>query len=150
MRESVLRMKFHNRRDYLDFYAAAMLQRHRKFLQEVKPQTLLGVPVHPSKRRERGYDQCRLLARKISGLCGIPVSEDNLVRIRYTKPQKGLGRRERTINLQDAFRLNDPAQIREPVLIIDDIYTTGATIDAVTAQMNRDGLRHVYCLALCG
>ena len=149
MRDSVTRMKFQNRRDYLEFYARAMAVGGKRFLMSVRPAVLLPVPIHKRKRRERGFDQCALLAEKFSAVSGIPVSAGNMIRTRYTRPQKELDREGRKKNLQNAFRLQHPGQIREPVLIIDDIYTTGSTIDAVTEELNRYGIREVFFMALC-
>ena len=95
MRSSVLRMKFHNRREYIEFYAAAMAYRERDFLRRIRPGCIVPVPMHPRKRRQRGFDQCRILAEKVGRLTGIPVAGECVVRSRFTRPQKGLGREER-------------------------------------------------------
>ena len=148
-RQSVLRMKFRNRRDYLDFYAAAMAFRHTGFLCRIRPGVLLPVPMYPAKRARRGYDQCRLLARKLSALIHVPVQDDNLIRVRDTMPQKGLNREERRENLKDAFALKNPDILSEPVLLLDDIYTTGSTLDEIAKVLRENGFEEIYFLALC-
>ena len=72
-----------------------------------------------------------------------------IIRTRYTLPQKGLDPEARRKNLQQAFAVTSLRSIREPVLLLDDIYTTGTTADAVCAVLNREGIRQVYILTLC-
>ncbi len=149
LRASVLRMKFHNRRDYLDFYAKAMCAYAGLFLERIRPCSLITVPMHPGKVRERGFDQCLLLGEKLSALSGIPMYAEAVMRKRYTQPQKGLGPEERKRNLEAAFAAGRLGPVREPVLLMDDIYTTGTTVDAVCSVLNREGLEEVYVLTLC-
>ncbi len=148
-RESVQRMKFYNHREYLDFYAEEMVRSQRAFIRAVTPSVLIPVPMNEKKRRERGFDQSRLLAVKIGRLTGIPVDTESLIRQRYTLPQKELGAQERISNLKNAFRLLRADKIREPVLLIDDIYTTGSTIDEICRTLHEAGITQVYFLALC-
>ena len=148
-RKSVLRMKFHNRRIYLPFFAEAMTEGIGQFLTTVRPAVLVPVPAHPRKRRARGFDQCALLTALISEKAGIPMQEHCLVRLKYTKPQKGLSREQRRGNVAGAFAARQPELLKEPVLLIDDIYTTGATIDACCAALAAVGIRNVYFAALC-
>ena len=148
-RESVLRMKFHDRRDQIDFYAEAMAVYGKEFLQEVQPAVILPVPMHKRKQKERGYDQCRILAQKLSARTGIPAVCDAVVRNRYTLPQKGLSLHERQKNLMNAFEVVKPERLKEPVLLVDDIYTSGATMDALSQTLLRCGIHEIYFLALC-
>lgn len=149
MRESILRMKFHNRREYLDFYAFALAEGAKAFLADKKDGVLVPVPMHPEKVRERGFDHCRLLAGKLSLLCGIDLAQQNLVRVRYTRPQKGLGKEERKRNLAGAFVLQSEEGLHGPVVLLDDIYTTGATMNAAALALTGAGYREVYALTLC-
>ena len=149
IRGSVIRMKFHNRREYIPFYAAAMAEGGETFFNRVKPSVLLPVPRNRKKRKERGFDQCLLLTRRLSELTQIPMEEDNLVRTRYTKAQKGLSHEERTANVRGAFRLRYPERIQGPVILVDDIATTLSTIDAVCLELMRHGISDVYFMALC-
>ena len=149
MRDSVLRMKFHNRREYLDFYAAAMVKVELEFLRRIRPGCIVPVPMHPRKKRKRGFDQCLLLAERISRLTRIPVAKNCVVRSRFTRPQKGLNMEERRKNLSRAFLVRRRDELCEPVLLIDDIYTTGATMDAVSLALRREGIQEIYFLVLC-
>lgn len=149
LRESVLQMKFHNKREWLDFFAAAMAAGGYRFLERTAVRTIVPVPSGRAKRRRRGYDQSVLLAEKLAVLTGIPVSTGNLVRIRDTRAQSGLGMRDRRENLKEAFAVLDPAGMKQPVLLTDDIYTTGATLEECCAALRRAGITQVFFLVLC-
>lgn len=142
-------MKFKNKREYLDFYAEEMVRAAEKELKRWGIRTILPIPVNVKKRRERGFDQSVLLARKISRLTGIPVEEHAVIRSRYTLPQKELDARARKKNLKGAFSWKEGACLQEPVLLVDDIYTTGTTMDEVTRVLKQQGITKVYFLVLC-
>lgn len=148
-RQSVQRMKFKNRREYLEFYSEEMVREGEKYLLQWKPKTILAVPMNRKKRRERGFDQSELLAEKVSRLSGIPMARRVLLRSRYTLPQKELDAKERKKNLKGAFELKRDAKLQEPVLLIDDIYTTGATMDAICKTLKKSGIHRIYFLVLC-
>ena len=117
VRLSVNRMKFYNHREYLPFYAACMYAAHRGHLQKWNAACIIPVPMHPKKRAERGFDQAVLLARALSGLCRIPVLENVLIRTRYTKASRKLGREHRLANLRGAFTVRQreiAAAVRSP------------------------------------
>ena len=142
-------MKFENKREYLDFYAWAMARAGKDFMDRIRPAVLMPVPMHPGKRRERGFDQSRILAEKLGKLTGISVDARSLTRNRFTLPQKDLDVRERKRNLRGAFSVKKGSLLREPVLLIDDIYTTGATMDEIARTLENEGIKRIYFLALC-
>ena len=149
LRDSVIRMKFKNHREYLDFYAAAMAESARSFLKAVHPAALIPVPMYRRKRAERGFDQVLELSERLSERTGIPVLKDAVFRTRGTKPQKGLDVRARRENVRGAFAVQKEKLPDGPVLLIDDIYTTGATIDALCGVLQEAGLHKLYFLTLC-
>ena len=148
MRKSILRMKFENRREYLDFYARAMQLESRDFIRMQRPQAVLPVPMYPKKVRARGYDQCRILAEKYAALTGLPLIADKVIRVRNTLPQKGLSGQERTRNLKGAFRVKDGTVLPPDVLILDDIFTTGSTADEMSRVLRANGVERISVLAL--
>ncbi len=95
--------------------------------------TVVPVPMHPDKQRERGFNQAELLAKAFCRETQLPLNRQLLQRVRATAPQFSLSPAERQQNLVDAFALN-PKQLRSPsqarILLLDDIYTTGATVQA--------------------
>ena len=95
---------------------------------------IVPVPLHPKRLRERGYNQAAELAKVVGGALGLPVCEA-VVRIRETMPQSSLSWRERRQNTQGAFEVVVPEMVRRRVaLVVDDVYTTGATVSAGRAR----------------
>ncbi len=89
---------------------------------------LVPVPIHRARRRERGYDQAELLARAAAPHLGLPTASA-LERVRLTRPQFELDRRDRAANVADAFRVADPRLVAGRwVVLVDDVVTTGATL----------------------
>ena len=132
---SIYQFKYHNRRIFAKFYAEEMYRLYGKKLREWGIDVIVPVPLHPKKKRMRGYNQAEILAKELSKLSGIPVESHMVKRIRYTDPQKKLDNRERRKNLNEAFEVNNILQLYSNVLIIDDIYTTGSTIDTIAKQL---------------
>ncbi len=149
MPSSVHRMKSCNRRDYLDFFAAAMAGACSRRLASWKPEVILAVPMHPSRRAARGYNQSELLAEKISVWTGIPADLTALVCVRKTKTQKTLSRKERQANLRGSFAVRRSFLGVSGVLVVDDVYTTGSTMDEIAEVLKAAGVSRVYFLVLC-
>ena len=91
------------------------------------------------KRRKRGFNQADLLADKLGRLLEIPIRKDLAERIRYTEAQKELGFRERRKNIRGAFRVNAADLDIEKIILVDDIYTTGSTVDEMTEEFLKKG-----------
>lgn len=100
---SVYQFKFHNQRAFGGFYAAEMAKRFRAELIRWKPELILPVPLHPSKRRKRGYNQAAIVAKELGRLTGIAVDVKLLKRVRGTAPQKSLNPEDRKRNIAGAF-----------------------------------------------
>lgn len=110
---------------------------------------IIFVPSHRVKEAIRGYNQAELLAKYISKKLGIPLSHNNLNKIRKTKEQSHLTRMDRMNNLKDSFRLKDRFEIRDKrILLIDDIITTGSTMEECSRVLMDSGAREVIGLAL--
>ena len=149
LRLSVNRMKFLNRREYIPFFGKCLSDLYAGMQPFWRAQCLVPVPMHPKKRAMRGYDQAVLLARALSAECGLPVEENLLVRTRLTQSSKKLGRSERRKNLRGVFRIHPEAVIVQSVILIDDIYTTGATMDEAARTLRSAGVERVFFLTLC-
>ncbi len=109
---------------------------------------ILPVPLHPSRERERGFNQAYILAKLLSRRHGVPVLKGLLRRIRPTPPQAGK-RRERIRNVRGAFRVHHPEQIRgRSILLVDDVYTTGATVNECARVLMKAGARGVWVYTL--
>lgn len=149
MQHSIAMFKYHNRREYAEVYAEEMYRRYRRFLQLCAPDVILPVPVHALKKRQRGFNQAELVARELGKKTGILVDTGYLVRIQKTTPQKELSRQQRKANLRKAFDIREKGVSYERVLLIDDIYTTGATMDAISDILKENGVKKVFFLTIC-
>ena len=105
---------------------------------------LVPVPLHPARKRDRGYNQAEEIARLVSRRRGRPC-QAVLERTRYTTTQTQFDRTERMENLHDAFRLRRKADVRGlRVLLIDDVLTTGATLSECARVLRHAGAASVY------
>jgi competence protein ComFC len=107
---------------------------------------VVPVPLHRSRRRRRGFNQAELLARGVAGKINAPVS-GTLQVVRRTRDQVELSATERRANVSGAFRAG--GRVRGRVLLIDDVFTTGATMSACAEALLRAGAREVHALSLC-
>ena len=109
---------------------------------------IVPVPLHSKRLREREFNQSVLLAERLSRATGIPV-RDVLTRSRYTGTQTALDRSERRQNLRNAFSLRKNASVTDQnLLLIDDVLTTGSTLDACAAILLEQGAESVRALTL--
>lgn len=148
MAHSIYRFKYQGRREYADFYGKEIERYLGGEIMRWQPEALVPVPIHPQRMRERGYNQAAVLAGSISREAGIPVADKLIIRQRRTVPQKGLDPAARQNNLKKAFKIFQNDVKLNTVVIIDDIYTTGSTIDAMAAELRQAGVRQVYFVAL--
>lgn len=137
VRDAVLALKYRGQRR-LAAPLATVLERAVRESGNL-PDVIVPVPLHAGRRRQRGYNQAELLARSLARRLGVPCETKALVRHRATPPQVGLSSPERRANVAGAFALASPAAARcvagQRVLLIDDVTTTGSTLDAAAAAL---------------
>ena len=110
---------------------------------------LVPVPLHPRRLRQRGFNQAALLAYRLGRRTGLPFHPDALTRVRWTPPQVTLERETRLRNLRGAFALAVPEAVAERrVGLVDDVYTTGATVRECARVLKQGGARTVTVLTL--
>jgi ComF family protein len=108
------------------------------------------VPLHVKRLRQRGFNQAGLLARSLGRRLGLPVSFDCLLRTCWTEPQTRLNREQRLHNVKDAFQIVDPKKVRDRrILIVDDVYTTGTTLNECAKTLRAAGASKVYAVTVC-
>lgn len=114
-----------------------------------KRSMLVPIPLHPSRRRFRGFNQAEIVARVLSKRFDIPVRTDILRRVRKTVPQVDMKNREdRMNNMKNVFKVNKiPAQ-GDPIILVDDVYTTGATMQSACEVLKRSGVKTVWGLTI--
>ncbi len=109
---------------------------------------VIAMPMHWRKRWERGFNQAELLAKPVAKRCGLKVST-TFRRKRYTKAQAGLTEVQRRENLKGSFCVRDAQQIAgKRILLIDDVFTTGATLRSAAETLKAAGVAHVTALTL--
>lgn len=149
--ESIYRFKYGGRREYAAFFGEQIADYLGDFIRGVNPDGIVPIPLHRRRKALRGYNQAELLAREAGRRMGIPVYGRLLVRVRNTAPQKKLNPTERQNNLKRAFNIAQNDVKLNTILVFDDIYTTGATIDEAARALKEAGAERVYFVTLaCG
>ena len=117
--------------------------------QGVDADMIIPVPLHPTRLRAREFNQSLLLADQLSRHLARPVSATNLVRIAATDPQTTLSRQERLRNLRNAFEIRRPPDLSgKRILLVDDVFTTGATLNECAKSLRNAGAGPVFALTL--
>lgn len=120
-----------------------------EFFQEWSPEIIVPVPLHPKRLRWRGFNQALLLGREVSRRWQIPVDPFILLRVKETAPQTQLPEEERRKNVRRAFDVNSGKTIDgKNVLLVDDVYTSGATVNECSHTLLRAGAKEVHVLTL--
>lgn len=117
-------------------------QMMRNLPDDIATRTIIAVPLHRWRIWSRGFNQATLIARHLSAATGAPLAHNWVERVRHTRPLKGAGRRQREAMLRGAFAV--PAKARpeilgKRILLVDDVYTSGATTNAITRVLKRSG-----------
>ncbi len=148
---TIYRFKYGGRQEYADFFGEELAFYLGSFIKEIKPDVLIPIPLHKMRQRGRGYNQAALLARALGERMGVPVWEKYLLRVKNTTPLKRLNPKERQNNLKKAFIISRNDVKLKTVILVDDIYTTGSTIDEAARTLLESGVERVYFVALaCG
>ncbi len=149
MEDAMQRFKNRNRREYAAFFGRELYEALKGPLEYWRPQVLVPVPVHRSRKRMRGYNQAELLGRELSRRTHLPMDAGLLVRTRKTRAQRELNDLERRQNVEGAFAVRNGSSSYKRLLLIDDIYTTGSTADAAAGALLDAGAEAVFCGSVC-
>ena len=110
---------------------------------------VLPVPMHKSREKQRGFNQAHELSKHFSRLAYIPLQASILFRVKATRVQAGLSRRERRLNLVGSFQVSGRSWIKDKrVMLIDDVFTTGATVNECAKLLKQNGAQRVNVLTL--
>ncbi len=148
LRHSIASLKYKNKREYAQYYGSEICRKLGRYIASVRPDALVPVPVSEKKLKKRGYNQAELLAARVSEITGIPLYTDCIIRVRDTAAQKELGRSMRQKNLKKAFKITGNVAELKTIMVIDDIYTTGATISEISRVFKEAGVKKVYFITL--
>ena len=149
MRKSIYRFKYNGRSEYAEFFAQEIYRKYADKIKSYNADVIIPVPIHKSKLKSRGYNQAYLIAKELSKLTQIPVNNNYLIRVKKTKVQKNLGAKERSANLKNAFKIRVNKVQYCSAILIDDIYTSGATLSACSRVLLSHGINKIYCLCIC-
>ena len=147
MRQAIHQLKYQNLRTL----AAPLAQMLQDYLVDnpVSAEVLVPVPLHPKRLRERGYNQSSLMARELGKLTNLTVIDDCLIRQRHAPPQARTSNvDERRSNIAGAFACCDQRLRDKQVLLVDDVSTSGATLDACAAAVKAAGAASVWGLVV--
>ena len=110
---------------------------------------LIPVPMEKKKMKNRGYNQSEELAKELSKILQIPLSLNNLIKIKQTLPQIKLSAKERQENLKNAFSINNPEELKnKKIFLVDDVYTTGSTMEECAKTLKESGAKQVWGIAI--
>lgn len=149
IKNSIYDFKYHNRRINRYFYAEEIIRNCGNVMRNWNADALIPVPLHADRYRKRGYNQAELIAELVGKWMGIPVDAGVLYRTKKTVPQKELDDRQRNNNVKNAFKMSNNIVKYKKIILIDDIYTTGTTMDACAEALLAAGVEKVYCVSLC-
>lgn len=154
VKKSIYRFKYKNNRINAKVYARLLVEFNQTFLERWKPEGIVPIPIHAKRRRKRGYNQAEVLAREIKEELQkemyreVPIITDVIYRKKETKYQKKLDNYQRRKNIKGAFGMKKSKKLPASILVVDDIYTTGATIQEVSKLLRDFGVEQVVFLTI--
>ena len=147
IREAIHQLKYRNLKAISPCLAELLADYLRS--NPLPSEALVCVPLHPRRLRERGYNQSSLLARELSRCINLPVIEGCLIRVKQTKPQvKAIDAEERRRNVTGAFVCCDERVSGKQIILIDDVCTSGATLESCATALKNKGATSVWGLTL--
>lgn len=148
-RKVILAFKFKDKTHYLHTFVPWMMRSGAELIKTAD--YIIPVPLHNKKLRQRLFNQSALLAQEIARRSGKNYLAEGLIRSRNTTPQKGLSKKERLANISGAFEVNKKFAKEltgKTVLLIDDIFTTGSTLNECAKMLKKAGATEVNILAI--
>lgn len=146
--EAIKWVKEEGTREFVEFFGKAAAERHGSFIEDIRPDAIVPVPMDRRKERMRGFNQAELIADSLSRHINVPVKK-LLIKSGKTKDQKKLNRQQRAQNLSKAFTADSSVkEIPERVLLTDDIFTTGSTVNACARALKKIGVKKVYFICI--
>jgi len=146
----VKKFKYNSRTELADFFANMISEyilsnNLYKGIEHIVP-----VPLHNSRLRDRGYNQSLLIAEKVANKCNLKLLKNNLIKIKNTKSQTALSFKERLANVKDAYWIYNPHELENlNVILIDDVFTTGATTSECARTLKHSRCQQVHVITLC-
>lgn len=148
---SIYRMKYEGRKEYGDFFGEELGFYLKNTIKAMHPDGIVPIPLHPKRFHKRGYNQAEVIAKALGRTLDIPVYGKYLRRVKNTLPMKMLNPRERQNNLKKAFIIGQNDVKLKTIILLDDIFTTGSTVDEAASVLLQQGTEKIYVITLaCG
>ena len=149
IRDKIIDYKF-NEKSYLYKTFGKIILNNEKVYGFLKNyDIIMCVPIHIRRKMERGYNQSELIAKEIANNTGIEFQKNNLIKIRNTKKQSTLTKSQRLENVKNAFAVKEANKIEnKKVVLFDDIYTTGSTVNECSRVLKQAGAKEIAILTL--
>lgn len=140
VRQAIHGLKYHRHMYYLSHLESWLVAAARQWIDWTQVDAIVPVPLHPRKRRERGFNQAELLATRLGRVVGVPVLTRTVRRVKDTATQTRLDAEHRRQNLRDAFAVRRPGDVGgRRLVLVDDVFTTGVTLDSCARVLHVAG-----------
>lgn len=139
-------LKYHKQKE-LAFYLAKFMYEYWAQLGDTRDFQVIPTPLHKNRIKKRKYNHMELVAEEFCKLSGYSLNNNLIRRIKDTKPQYRLTRAQRLENLSEAFEVDITKDLHKPILILDDICTTGATFEEMIKALRQKNINEIVCLA---
>ena len=144
IRDKILKFKFGDKPELADTFVELLLKNTKTYRFLESYDIIIPVPMQKKKKRERGYNQAALMARKIAKKTGIKYAEDVLIKVKHTEPQSTLNASKRKENIKNAYKcINIEKILNKRVILFDDIYTTGNTAKECCKMLKNAGAKEI-------
>lgn len=148
VRDSIHRFKYNGELYFSPHLADWLVGTARRWIDWQNVDAIVPVPLHPRKKREREFNQAEILAEALSRALGVPAVTTELRRVKDTVTQTALDAEARAVNLRDAFAARPGAFSGKRIVLVDDVFTTGATMDSCAKVLRVAGAQRVTALAV--
>ena len=146
--DSIFKFKYQGRQEYADYYGEDFATHYAGEIRSWNADALIPVPLYKTKEKKRGFNQSEKIANAVGKELNISVNTSMVKRVRNTVPQKELDDIARQNNLKSAFQVVENDVKLNTIIIVDDIYTTGSTIDAISTVLRSNGVQKIFFLTL--
>ncbi len=149
IRQAIVGYKFFNKAAYYRTFALLLSDKIKKMTREPNFDIIISVPLHYKKQRSRGYNQSFLISKVLSKEMGILEGSYLLSRVKYTESQSTLSKKERLLNMENAFKVSSSKKIEgKRILLVDDVLTTGSTLDECSKVLKLAGALEVTAVVV--
>lgn len=148
IRDTIIRYKF-KYRAYIYRTLAKNMLKSEKICRILKNyDIIISVPIHRKRKLQRGYDQSFIIARELSKNIGVQLGKNVLIKVIDNKPQSSLNRHERLENIKNVYKINESNLKDKKILLFDDIYTTGNTVNECSRILKEAGAKTICVLTI--